>query len=737
MSSNIKIHNISVVGRKYHISNFDFLENINGLQFSCDFITTKKDECLITVTNPMFDELINLDSNNNTGSAFDPINNTGFAFDPINITGSDLDHNQLMADSKSHALNQDVIQIIINYLYQNTSKKFEITHNKSHIKDLIDISSTSLVGKGKDTVLDINVRSSREIKSNYFKLSPYLEDVLAKETRKLFSVISVDNKNYRLNIIPHKIIIYSPGDFFAIHMDSIHTSDHASSIRSSDHAGSIHTSDHAGSIHTSVEGINVEKMEKVLNEDVEIVTNKMNKEEVEINDEKDNLENKFNENKNTGQVMKKVMNKKLMDKKVNTVLTLSVDIMIPEYSDEYDCGGKLFVKLPNYISRHRERFGDQVIPKDFFEIDSLTDGKTLRCGLFYHDVLHCVSNLVHGHKLTLTCDVILEILDDKISSVVDHGNLNIANCKSSNKMDSKSSSAMDSKSSNVMDSKSSNKMDGRSDRIASSDSPSLRGSNTLSIPDGIALTSFQSYIDGIKYIQSSGVPRVGFFLRHAYFGSVPSIDLLKSYDYLLYKLMKTCCVDIDIIPIRMEKSNIYHADVFKIFQNGSTFHAIYHECDDDDEDSEDDDSDGDDSEDDENEVNENDGDDCEVNENEGDENEGDENEGDEINRNKKQKKDDKIKSTLPTSYLKNYLRNRSQFLSQPQIIFDSFNAISMDRKYRIGDVAFIESNICNRKIEYKPDSDINLGNSGFDGEVFSKLAIIGTINLKDKILSDI
>jgi len=75
----------------------------------------------------------------------------------------------------------------------------------------------SKVGKGSETVLDKNVRRSKEYNDLIFEPG-FLDTVRSKVVEGL----KVLKAGELRDLNPHKLIIYGPGDFFSEHMDSVH-----------------------------------------------------------------------------------------------------------------------------------------------------------------------------------------------------------------------------------------------------------------------------------------------------------------------------------------------------------------------------------------------------------------------------------------------------------------------------------------------------------------------------------
>lgn len=86
-------------------------------------------------------------------------------------------------------------------------------------KMLYDHAIDSKVGKGSETVLDKEVRSSREFSSGI----TWDEKFLATVKNNVEEALERMNAGTLSYIQPHKLVIYGAGDFFAEHMDSTHT----------------------------------------------------------------------------------------------------------------------------------------------------------------------------------------------------------------------------------------------------------------------------------------------------------------------------------------------------------------------------------------------------------------------------------------------------------------------------------------------------------------------------------
>lgn len=87
-------------------------------------------------------------------------------------------------------------------------------------KILYALGDDSPVGKGKETVIDKKVRSSKELTGTTIKWSSEFLNYCAS---KVDVMVQKMNAGTLKELKPHKIIIYGPGDFFAEHMDSTHT----------------------------------------------------------------------------------------------------------------------------------------------------------------------------------------------------------------------------------------------------------------------------------------------------------------------------------------------------------------------------------------------------------------------------------------------------------------------------------------------------------------------------------
>jgi hypothetical protein len=88
-------------------------------------------------------------------------------------------------------------------------------------KSLLHFAKKSKVGKNSATVLDREIRSSHEIACDNIEIEASFLSLLNLQLDKLSSSMTRQCEG-KLHLKPHKLIIYSPGDFFAPHMDSLH-----------------------------------------------------------------------------------------------------------------------------------------------------------------------------------------------------------------------------------------------------------------------------------------------------------------------------------------------------------------------------------------------------------------------------------------------------------------------------------------------------------------------------------
>jgi hypothetical protein len=88
------------------------------------------------------------------------------------------------------------------------------------VQELEKRATASLVGKNDRTVFDQRFRKSVEIPSARLKLDPDFEAMVKKHVTE-----AQDNLMHPITLEPqlHKLIIYRPGDFFAQHIDAIHS----------------------------------------------------------------------------------------------------------------------------------------------------------------------------------------------------------------------------------------------------------------------------------------------------------------------------------------------------------------------------------------------------------------------------------------------------------------------------------------------------------------------------------
>lgn len=99
--------------------------------------------------------------------------------------------------------------------------------DEKQIESLIEISNQSLVGKGKETILDEKIRKSREIKSDIITLDPKFIKLVNREASKLRKSIGIITK---IDIVLHKITIYEKNSFFDTHLDSEHKKDQVATL---------------------------------------------------------------------------------------------------------------------------------------------------------------------------------------------------------------------------------------------------------------------------------------------------------------------------------------------------------------------------------------------------------------------------------------------------------------------------------------------------------------------------
>ena len=110
-------------------------------------------------------------------------------------------------------------------LFEVAGTAYGATISEADFDALLAVAKPSYVGKGAATVLDTTVRSSMEIKS--FKLSDvfqkYISEITAEAAHKL-------GQPTELEAVPHKIVLYRAGDFFAEHIDNVHGTDMVASL---------------------------------------------------------------------------------------------------------------------------------------------------------------------------------------------------------------------------------------------------------------------------------------------------------------------------------------------------------------------------------------------------------------------------------------------------------------------------------------------------------------------------
>jgi hypothetical protein len=87
-------------------------------------------------------------------------------------------------------------------------------------KRLYESGKESLVGKGKETVLDRDVRRSRELASSEIEFGQDFFAHLIDGVRRCVEKMGAGNL---VRLTPHKLIIYGKDDFFSEHMDAVHT----------------------------------------------------------------------------------------------------------------------------------------------------------------------------------------------------------------------------------------------------------------------------------------------------------------------------------------------------------------------------------------------------------------------------------------------------------------------------------------------------------------------------------
>lgn len=89
----------------------------------------------------------------------------------------------------------------------------------SHCIELGKIADPSLVGKGSTTVIDTNIRQSREILPHLITLTPDFTRLIDNQIAALAEEL---DHPYTVQAKFHKLIIYQTGDEFKTHIDSIH-----------------------------------------------------------------------------------------------------------------------------------------------------------------------------------------------------------------------------------------------------------------------------------------------------------------------------------------------------------------------------------------------------------------------------------------------------------------------------------------------------------------------------------
>jgi predicted 2-oxoglutarate/Fe(II)-dependent dioxygenase YbiX len=99
--------------------------------------------------------------------------------------------------------------------------------DQTQIDALLKISEPSLVGKGKETVMDEKVRKSREIKKDKIVLSEKFVKLLKREVIKLKKSLGVLTD---ITFLLHKITIYEKDSFFDEHMDAEHIENHIATL---------------------------------------------------------------------------------------------------------------------------------------------------------------------------------------------------------------------------------------------------------------------------------------------------------------------------------------------------------------------------------------------------------------------------------------------------------------------------------------------------------------------------
>lgn len=411
----------------------------------------------------------------------------GFAYNHSNYSGPvfNLEKSQHIVDVEL----QEYFPISLTYLiydYVALRHKLPLTfhaynkkNNTAYISDakvLLPFSKSSKIGKNNTTVLDTNLRSSKEIAPSQFNLDPRFMkllkdnlDILRLEMTKEEGGVDIDEE---LEIIPHKFIIYSPGDFFAPHLDSQHGN-----------------------------GKNM-----LMTMSVEIAVDK--------------------------EIVMQYRQSKLHNWNYANLPTPCAST-----------GGNLFIDLPNY---NRKGYGGVipslstphgVIPDNYFKIPEVNEKNNIRCALFYHDLLHCVSQLSNGYKLVLTCDIV------------------------------------------------------QKNRVKIPKPTMLtRKRKSIEQPFTLEMLQEKQFCLGLTHLKSLGFKRIGFILKHKYFNEIPTLDGLKGFDKKLSKLMSSLIKHprIIIIPISQETDNsskdlVFHSDMINILSQSSAFTTLYLEKDEDDE----------------------------------------------------------------------------------------------------------------------------------------------------------
>lgn len=91
--------------------------------------------------------------------------------------------------------------------------------NNNDIKKLIDISNDSKVGIGSETVLNKNVRDSREITYERINVNPYLLELIDRHVEEMAIELRHPTK---VKAHLYKLVIYQEDSHFEEHMDSNH-----------------------------------------------------------------------------------------------------------------------------------------------------------------------------------------------------------------------------------------------------------------------------------------------------------------------------------------------------------------------------------------------------------------------------------------------------------------------------------------------------------------------------------